>query len=309
MRIIFMGTPEFAVPSLKILIDSGENIVCVVTRPDRKKGRGMKQDVTPVKKLAMVNCLSILQPESSKEPDFIQEVKDLKPDIIVVVAYGQILTKEFLSIPKLGCINVHASLLPKFRGSAPIQWAILEGESKTGVTIQNVLEKLDAGDIIIQKETEITSEDNFSSLYTRLAFLGAEALKEAVNLIKNKNAIPVPQDERSATYVRKITKEDGSINWNDGALKIHNKIRALNPWPGTYSFFNGKIVKIIKAEYVLDKKEGKPGEIVAADKEKIGILCADGLIYIKEVKPEAKKAMTAGEFVSGYRLKTGMQLG
>lgn len=316
MRIIFMGTPEFAVPSLRILIKENENIVCVITKPDRKKGRGMRQDVPPVKKLAMENDLRILQPESAKDPNFIQDVKDLKPDIIIVVAYGQILNKEFLCIPKFGCINVHASILPKFRGSAPIQWAIMEGEPKTGVTIQNVFEKLDAGDIIVQKETEIVWEDNFKSLYTRLAGLGAEALKEAVNLIKNKSVIPMPQDEKLATYVRKITKEDGLINWNEGALKIHNKIRALNPWPGTYTYFSrsdhfvtGLMIKITKSEFVLGRKEGKPGEIIAADKEKIGVLCANGIIYIKEIKPEAKKTMTAGEFVSGYRLKSGMLLG
>lgn len=307
MRIVFMGTPEFAVPSLKILIEEKEDIICVITKPDRRKGRGMEQNAPPVKQLAMANNLRILQPESAKDPDFIKDLKALKPDIIVVVAYGQILSKEFLTIPKLGCINVHASLLPKFRGSAPIQWAIMEGESKTGVTIQNVLEKLDSGDIIVQKATEITQKDNFRSLHTKLADLGAEALKEAVNLIKNKNVRLIPQDERSATYIRKITKEDGLINWNESALKIHNKIRALNPWPGTYTFISGLMIKVISAEFVPGKKDGKPGEIITADKEKIGILCADGVIYIKEVKPEAKKVMTAGEFVSGYRLKPGMR--
>ncbi len=311
MRIIFMGTPEFAVPSLKILIEEKEDIVCVITRPDREKGRGMKQDVPPVKKLAIERHLCILQPESAKDPSFIQEIKNLKPDIIIVVAYGQILNKEFLSIPKLGCVNVHASLLPKFRGSAPIQWAIMEGEQKTGITIQNVSEKLDAGDILVQKETEIKNEDNFISLYARLALLGAKALKEAVNLIKNKSVRPVPQDEKSATYARKITKEDGLINWNDGALRIHNKIRALNPWPGTYTYFSNRMVKILKAEFggLKGDFQVNPGEIIAVDKDKIAVYCSDGIIYIKEVQPEAKKIMSANEFISGYRLKPGMRLG
>ncbi len=249
----------------------------------------------------------ILQPESAKEPRFIQEIKNLKPDIVVVVAYGQILSKEFLSVPKLGCINVHASLLPKFRGSAPIQWAILEGESKTGVTVQNVSEKLDAGDIIVQKETEITPYDNFLSLSERLASLGADALKESILLIKNKSVKPMQQDEKLATYVRKITKEDGLIDWNDSALRIHNKVRALNPWPGTWTFLSGLMVKIIKTEFVSEAKEGKSGEIFSVDKEKIAVHCADGIIYIKEVQPDARRIMTAGEFVSGYRLQVGMQ--
>ncbi|MFH1287108.1 MAG: methionyl-tRNA formyltransferase, partial [bacterium] len=289
---------------------------------------------------------------------FIQEIKKLRPDIIIIVAYGQILNKEFLSIPKLGCINVHASLLPKFRGSAPIQWAILEGESKTGVTVQKVSEKLDAGDIIAQKETEIAPFDDFLSLYKRLADLGAGVLKESIFLIKNKSVKPMPQDEKLAAYVRKITKEDGLIDWNESALKIHNKVRALNPWPGTYTFLSGLMIKIIKTEFskedVIPNKAfvipsgseesvvgatgrsplwGKispfgrndsscavemtesnagdfrmdPGEIIVVDKEKIAVHCADGMIYIKEIQPEAKRIMTAGEFISGYRLKPGMR--
>lgn len=297
MRIVFMGTPEFAVPSLKMLIHEREEIICVVTRPD----------ITPVKQLALENKLRILQPESAKDPNFGQEIRGLEPDIVIVVAYGQILSKEFLSIPKLGCINVHASLLPKFRGSAPIQWAILEGESRTGVTVQNISEKLDSGDIIVQKETEIAPLDDFSSLSKRLADLGAGTLKESISLIKNKCVKPVPQDERLVTYARKITKVDGLIDWNESALKIHNKVRALNPWPGAYTFLSGLMIKIIKTEFILGEKEGKCGGIFSVDKEKIAVCCADGVICIKEVQPEAKRVMTAGEFVSGYRLKTGMQ--
>lgn len=306
MRIIFMGTPEFAVPSLKMLIEEKEEIVCVVTKPS----------VSPVKQLAMKNQLRVLQPESAKESYFIQEIKNLKPDIVIIAAYGQILNKEFLSIPKFGCVNVHASLLPKFRGSAPIQWAIMEGESKTGITIQNVSEKLDSGDIIIQKETGIAPHDNFSSLYKRLADLGADSLKEAILLIKNKNVKLVPQDEKLATYVRKITKEDGLIDWNENALKIHNRVRALNPWPGTYTFLSGLMIKIIKTEFSVSPFEKwglkgdfrvNPGKIIAADKGKIAVCCSGGIIYIKEVQPEAKRIMTAGEFVSGYRLKPWVQ--
>ncbi|MEW6088038.1 MAG: methionyl-tRNA formyltransferase [bacterium] len=307
MRIAFMGTPDFAVPSLRMLIEGEENIVCVITRPDRKKGRGMKLEASPVKQLALENRLHILQPESAGYLDFIQELKDLRPDIIIVTAYGQILNKEFLSIPKQGCINVHASLLPKFRGSAPVQRAILEGEKSTGVTIQYVSEKLDSGDIIIQKETKISPSENFISLYKRLSDLGACALKEAVYLIKTKTARPVAQDEKSATYARKITKQDGLIDWDDSVLRINNKIRALNPWPGVYTFFAGLMVKIISAEFVFDGNKKIRGEIIEVNKDRIGVCCADGIIYIKEIQPEARKIMTAREFISGYRLKTGMK--
>lgn len=297
MRVVFMGTPEFAIPSLKMLIREGEEIVCVVTRPD----------ITPVKRLALENGLCILQPESAKNPSFIQEIRNLNPDIVIVVAYGQILSEEFLSVPKFGCVNVHASLLPKFRGSAPIQWAILEGESKTGVTVQSISERLDCGDIIVQKETGITPLDDFSSLSKRLADMGADALRESISLIKNKCAKLMPQDERLATYARKIVKEDGLIDWNEGALKIHNKVRALNPWPGTWTFSSGLMIKIIKTEFILGVGEGKCGEILSVDKERIVVHCTDGIIYIEKLQPEAKRKMTAGEFVSGYRLKTGMQ--
>ena len=305
-----MGTPEFALPSLEALLESKHQVVGVVTQPDKPKGRGRILSPSPVKEFALKKNLLVLTPEDLKADDFVEQLKGLNLDLIVVVAY-RILPEKVFTIPPRGTINLHASLLPKYRGAAPINWALINGEKRTGVTTFFIQKKVDTGNIILQKETEILPDENYGELSQRLSTLGAELLFETVDLIEKGKAIPLSQDESQVTQAPKITPEMCQIDWSWPAEKIRNFIRGLAPTPGAYTFFNGKILKIYKA-LVLDQTHFDEGfgEIISADK-KDGFVAKtkSGRLKLSEVQPESKKIMSGYEFLRGYRIYVGDKLG
>lgn len=313
MRIVFFGTPEPAANILEELIKAGHEIICVVTQPDRPKGRGQRVTFPPVKEVALKNALPVEQPEEVKNnPVFDSLLKSLKPDIAVVVAYGKILPKDILDIPEHGFINVHASLLPKYRGAAPIQWALLKGERETGITIFKLTELLDAGPVILQKKITIEDEDNAETLSEKLFGEGAALILKALRQIENGNAKYKLQKEADVTFAPSLTKESGEIDWKKSALEIHNRIRALLPWPTAHTFFRGKRLKILRARpFVMDLAAGPvvPGTILHILKSEGFIVAAGaGDILILEVQLEAGKKMKAHDFVIGHDVKAGETL-
>ncbi len=299
MKIVFFGTPEFAIPSLKILIENNYNVVAVVTVPDKEKGRGLKVEPSPIKKFALENKLNVIQPENLKDENFHNQLKELKPDLGIVVAY-RILPVEVYTIPVYGTFNLHASLLPKYRGAAPIQWALINGEKVTGVTTFFLQQKVDTGNIILQKEVAIDDEDNFYSLHNKLAQIGAELVLETVKRIESGNFEVKQQNEMEATLAPKITKEICRIKWNQSAIQIHNLIRGLSPVPGAFTVLGEKIYKIYKSKIIELASQQSPGNILI-DNENLLVNTNDKLISILEIQPESKKKMTVKEFLLGYR--------
>lgn len=307
MKIVFMGTPDHSSKMLEALLDAQEQIVCVVTQLDRPKGRGQKVIASAVKKIAEERHLLVLQPEKVKDKNFISQINSLQPDLIVIVAYGKILPKELLKIPKFGAINVHASLLPKYRGAAPIQWALLNGETETGVTIMQVAELLDSGDIILQRKIEISDDDNAETLTEKLFSTGTQLLLEAIEKIKSGKVERISQKDNEATYAPSLTKESGEIDWKKTNRQIHNRIRAMYPWPGGHTFYKGKRLIILKSSLVdISEKPKIYGQIVEMIKNKGFIVSAsDGGVLISEVKPENSRKMNAYQFAIGHNLKVG----
>ncbi len=308
MNIVFMGTSDFAVPTLKGLIESGHRVTAVVTQPDRPKGRGREILPSPVKAAADVNKINVLQPEKVRESDFIKKIKEYNPDCIIVAAFGQILPKDILSLPKYGCINLHASLLPKYRGAAPINWAIISGETKTGVTSMFMDEGMDTGDILIQREVGIGENDNAGTLHDTLSMIGRDVILETLDKLEKGVIKRIKQDALAATYAPKIKKEDCLIDWNLRAREIVNRIRGLAPIPGAYTFYNGKRLKITEAVSYRLSAIGhrlKRGEVFEVNRNGIKVVCGDGLIVIKALQPEGKKVMSAGEFISGHDIRAG----
>ncbi len=313
MKIVFMGTPDFAATILEKLIESNHELIGVVTQPDKQKGRGKEVSFPPVKELALKHGLPVYQPLKVKEPEFLQELSKLKPDVIVVAAFGQILPKALLDIPTLGCINVHASLLPKYRGAAPIQYSIIDGEEETGITIMYMDVGIDTGDIILQRSLTITPEETGGSLFDKMADLGADLLMEALVKIEDGSAVRIPQEEDKATYVKMISKEMGKIDFTQPASKLERLIRGLNPWPSAYTFLEGKTLKLWQAG-VEPEEAGKwakvlPGQVVDVRKDAIVIKTGDGLLVVKELQLEGKKRMTADAFLRGYAIQIGQQIG
>ena len=299
LQVVFMGTPEFAVPVLQGLIDNYK-VRAVVTQPDRKGNHG-QINISPIKKLANDKAILVLQPEKIKE-DY-QEIINLKPDIIITCAYGQIIPRELLECPRLGCINVHASLLPKLRGGAPIHKAIIEGHSKTGITIMYMNTKMDEGDIITQEEIEILDTDTASSLHDKLSILGRDLLLKTLPSIINGTNSRTKQDSSQATYAFTLKKEDEKLNFNKTARQIHNQIRGLNSWPGAYCIFEGKILKVWDSFITDNYPIGFNGQITAIYKEGIGVKVSNGEVVFKIVQPEGKNKMDAISFVNGLRDK------
>lgn len=299
MRIVFFGTPSFAVPSLEKLLSSGKEIPAVITQIDRKKGRGQTIAQSEVKKFAESKGLNIIQPEKIKDKSFIENISLLKPDLIVVVAYGKILPDEILSIPKCGCINVHASLLPKYRGAAPIQWAIINGEKITGVTTMLMDQGLDTGDILLQKEIGIEDSDTSETLSEKLAEAGSLLLIDTINRLKNKDLISIKQTG-DITYAPIIKKQDGLINWRKSAVELFNFVRGMYPWPGAYCYINKERIKLIKAAVV--NGTGKAGRIEKALKHELLIGTGNGLLSVLKLQPEGKKVMEAEAFIQGRRI-------
>lgn len=304
-----MGTPDFAVNTLKAIIEAGHEVIGVVTQPDKVKGRGAKISYPPVKEAALEYDLTVYQPVKVREPEFLQLIANLKPEVIVVAAFGQILPKELLDIPPYGCINVHASLLPKYRGAAPIQAAILEGEEETGITIMHMDVKLDTGDMILQEKIPIAKDETGGSLHDKLAVLGAELLVKALEKLEDGSAERIPQDDSKASYVKMMDKELGNIDFTMPALKIERMIRGLNPWPSAYTRINGKTLKLWKAEVMETSSDAKPGEVIEVTKDKIVVMTGKDALIIHELQLEGKKRLSCDAFLRGYPIEKGTILG
>lgn len=317
LRILFMGSPEVAVPSLKALWESGHSIVGVVSQPDRPAGRGKNLTSPAIALFAKEKNLKLFQPEKIKgNGELLQEIKKLSPDVIVIVAYGRILPKEILELPPLKSINLHFSLLPKYRGAAPMQWALMNGEEETGVTTFFLVEKVDAGPILLQKKIIIEPEDNVEILGHRLANAGAHLLCETITQLESGHLQSLPQNNAEATLAPPLKKEEGWIDWNHKAKSIHNQIRGMNPWPGTFTVYKGKTLKIHKAVEILEKKQkslNDPkkicGEILGSSLEGLEVSCREGSLLIKEVQMEGKKKMDVSEFLKGHPVSPGERLG
>lgn len=314
MKAVFMGTPDFAVPTLQKMIDMGIEITAVVTQPDKAKGRGKKVIYSPVKECALAHDLPVYQPvRIRKEPEFIQTLRDMQPDVIVVVAFGQILPKEILDIPRLGCVNVHASLLPKFRGAAPIQWSIIDGEEVTGVTTMLMDVGLDTGDMLLKTEIPVDPKETGGSLHDKLAAVGGELLEKTLIGLEAGTIVPEKQDDSQAgEYARMLDKELGHIDFNQPAVVIERLIRGLNPWPSAYTQWEGKTMKIWEAEVedvveTIDTHE--PGTITEVTKHGFKVQTGEGRLAIKSLQIPGKKRMEADAFLRGYHIETGTKLG
>ncbi len=307
--ILFMGTPDFAVPSLEALVDSGYPLVAAVTQPDRPKGRGRKEEPPPVKTAAERLGVPVLQPLLIRDREFLDDFEQLSPDMVVLAAFGQILPKTIIEQPPLGCLNVHPSLLPKFRGAAPINWTLISGETRTGVSIIRMTEQVDAGDILLQEEIEIGPEETAGELHDRLAALGARLIVEAVEGVIGGTVAPVKQDDSRASFAPKLSRENGHIDWGSDFREIVNLVRGLSPSPGAWSVLGGRALKIYRAwGSPSPGKEFRPGEIAGADEEGLKVAAKNGLVILKDLQFEGKKRMSATEFIRGFRIKPGMAL-
>ncbi len=308
-RIIFMGTPDFAIPSLQHLLAGPDEVVAVVTQPDRPKGRGRKLAAPPVKELALEAGLPVLQPTEIKSDAYLEELASYKPDLIIVTAYGRILPKRILDLPPLGTINVHGSLLPAYRGAAPIQWAVLNGDSITGVTIMQMDEGMDTGDILLTAETPISSEDTAGSLFDRIAELGGVTLGNALERLRAGNLPPCKQDESLATFSPPLTKEQGQIDWSKSAQEISCQIRGLDPWPTAYTFIDGKRLRLFRPSVVSQTSQEAPGTVIRADKGGLLIAAGEKCLLATELQSEGSRRMEVGTYLQGRKIKTGTKLG
>ena len=323
MKIVFMGTPDFASGALEALIEAGHEITAVYTQPDKPKGRGKEVQMTPVKVVAMEHDILVYQPRRIKEAEEVARLKEIPADIFVVAAFGQILSQEILDIPRFGCVNIHASLLPKYRGAAPIQWAVIDGEEKTGVTIMQMNAGCDTGDILYTKEYILEPKETGASLFDKLMVLGAEAIVEALPLLEAGALTPVPQNEEKATHAAKLTKHLGEMDFTKSAVVLERLIRGLNSWPSAYTTFKGKQLKIWEAEVVdlpengaVDTEPGSagaavrtPGTVIAVDKQSFTVVTGDGALQILELQIEGKKRMACKDFLLGYPVAVGEKLG
>ncbi len=295
MRIVFMGTPDFAVPCLKALIDDGNEIPAVFTQPDKPKGRGYAMTPPPVKVCALEHDIPVFQPNTLRDGEALGIMSELEPDMIVVVAYGKILPKEILELPRLGCVNVHASLLPEYRGAAPIQWAVLDGKKKTGVTAMLMDVGLDTGDMLMKAELEIGENETADELHDRLSELGAELIVQTVHSAQEGKLVREKQDDSRSTYASMLTKEMSVIDFSRPASEVHNKVRGLNSWPGASAVFGGKRIKIHRT--LVRSESGEPGQVLSL--EPLVVACGEGSVELTEVQPEGKKRMSAAAFVNG----------
>ncbi len=308
LKIIYAGTPEFAATALAALLETEHEVCAVYTQPDRPAGRGRKLKASPVKELALEHDIEVRQPESLKEAEAQQALAALEADVMIVAAYGLLLPKEVLEAPRLGCLNIHASLLPRWRGAAPIQRAILEGDSETGVTIMQMDVGLDTGDMLYKLATPITAEDNAQRLHDRLAELGAQAIVEALAALQAGELTPEPQDDALANYARKLSKAEAAIDWQQSAAQIARQVAAFNPWPVAQTSLDDKVVRIWEAEAVDGGGTAAPGSVVAEDKQGIDVACGEGALRLKRLQLPGGKPLTVAEFLNGRSL-AGMRLG
>jgi methionyl-tRNA formyltransferase len=309
LKVLFLGTSEFSCPSLESLLESSQKVIGVVTQPDRPKGRGQKLAPSPVKSLAISKDLPVLQPERVRDPSSLEALKSLHPDLMVVVAYGQILSPAVLAIPPRGCVNVHASLLPKYRGAAPIARAILGGETKTGVTTILMDPGMDTGPVLLTAKTNIEESDTMGTLHDRLARMGAHLLVQTLEGLEKRTLTPLPQDPSQATYAPKIQKEEGRINWQTPARHLFNLLRAFDPWPGAFTIWAGRILKLFQPSPLEEEAKEAPGTVVQASAAGLRIATSHGYLLVRELQLESRPRMTVNEFLRGYPLKPGGQLG
>ena len=305
MRVVFMGTPDFSVPALERIATEHE-VVAVVTQKDKPKGRGQSVSYTPVKESALKLNIPIYQPDKVKEESFVEELRELNPDVIVVIAFGQILSNDILTLPKYGCINVHASLLPKYRGAAPIQWAVIDGEEKSGVCTMKMDEGLDTGDIIDKEEITLDPKETGGSLFDKLAALGGELILKTLQNLEFGNSQFIKQDDSKSTYAKKMTKDLGHIDFTKDAVSIERLIRGLNPWPSAFTYLDGKVMKIWDADVV--DAGGEPGTVISEDKDSFVIATGDKALKVNELQLEGKKRMKASDFLNGRSIE-GSKLG
>ncbi|HLK99091.1 MAG TPA: methionyl-tRNA formyltransferase [Myxococcaceae bacterium] len=303
-RIVFMGTPEFAVASLAALFDIGE-VVAVVTQPDKPKGRGNAISISPVKALALERGLTVLQPQKLRTPPFAEELRKLSPDVCVVTAYGKILPKDVLEVPPHGCVNVHASLLPRFRGAAPIQWAIAHGDTETGVALMRMDEGLDTGPVISMKRLPIEHEDTSATLHGKLSRLGGDILREALPAYLRGELKPAPQPSEGMVLAPIIQKEDGLLDFSRPAVELERRLRAFTPWPGVYTGLNGARLKVHRVR--VGSGQGAPGTVLSAGPQGLEVACGEGSLVLLDVQLEGKRVMSAAEFLSGHKLAPGSQ--
>ncbi|MBQ3782423.1 MAG: methionyl-tRNA formyltransferase [Lachnospiraceae bacterium] len=308
MRVVFMGTPDFAVGTLEEIIKAGHEVLAVFTQPDKPKGRGKAMQFPPVKETALAHDLTVYQPERVKDEEYVSILRELNPDVIVVVAFGQILSKEILDLPRFGCVNVHASLLPKYRGAAPIQWAVIDGEKESGVTTMLMNEGIDTGDMLKKVVVPLDEKETGGSLFDKLAEEGAKLLVETLVDLENGTATRTPQDHDKATKAKMLRKELGLIDFTKSAVEIERLIRGLNPWPSAYTGYKGKTLKIWDATVINEDKPGEAGQIVEVTKNSLIVKTGDGLLSLEEVQLEGKKRMEIDAFLRGNMVEIGTKL-
>ena len=321
MKIVFMGTPDFAVGALEALLDAGHEVSAVVTQPDKQKGRDRKVQFSPVKECALKHGLTVFQPARIKAPEAVEELRKYEADIFVVAAFGQILSKEILDMPKYGCINIHASLLPRYRGASPIQYAVLNGDEMTGVTIMQMNEGMDTGDILMMKAIPVEKDDTGGSLFEKLSVLGAQLLVKTLPKIEAGDIIPVKQQEEDAVHVRMLSKDMGKIDWEKDADVLERLVRGMNPWPSAYCSLRGKSLKVWQSEAIKEEqkeelahaglfkhneeKKPQPGEVLLVTKDSIHVQTGSGVLVLKEVQLEGKRRMPVRDFLLGCQIKAG----
>ena len=308
MRILFMGTPDFSVPTLQTLIDSKHEVIGVVTQPDKPRGRGKKVTYSPIKEVAIQNNIEVYQPQKVREEQFMDKLREMNPDLIVVIAFGQILKKDLLELPKYGCINVHASLLPKYRGAGPIQWSIINGEKETGITTMHMDVGLDTGDMILKESVIIENSDTYGTLHDKLSLIGAKVLLDTIEQIEKGIAPRIKQNDDESTYAPMLSKELGKIDWTKGAEEIERLIRGLNPWPSAYTSLDGKTLKIWQAKVTDTSSEGTVGEVVKVTKDAIVIKTGTKDLALTEIQLQGKKRMATEAFLKGYKLEENTKL-
>lgn len=316
MKIVFMGTPDFAVGAMEALLEAGHEITLAVTQPDKAKGRSGQLQAPPVKECALKHHIPVLQPRRIKTPEAMAELKKYEADVYIVAAFGQILSQEILDMPKYGCLNIHASLLPKYRGASPIQHVIIDGEKETGVTIMQMDAGIDTGDMLYKKKLPIEDTDTYQTLHDKLAVLGGEAIKEALALLEEGKLVPEKQDDTASCHAPLIEKQMGRLDFAGSAVKLDCLIRGVTPWPSAYTFYKGKQLKIWRAvpvEKIEDVKgtvsQGAPGTILTADRDSVLIACGEGALRVLELQLEGKKRMSAHDFLLGVKMVPGERLG
>lgn len=302
MRIVFMGTPDFSVPTLESLVEAGHEVIGVVTQPDKPKGRGKEVLQTPVKAKALELGITVYQPVRAREEAFVKVLCDLNPDAMVVIAFGQILPKAILDIPRYGCINIHASLLPKYRGAAPLQWAVLDGETQTGITTMMMDVGMDTGDMLEKRIVPIDPKETYGSIHDKLSVLGGSLVISTLEKIQNGSIIRTPQDEAETSYTKKITKAMGDVDWSLDAETIERLIRGLNPWPSAYTSWNGKMIKLWEAEVLDTDFPGSYGQVVKADQDALWIKTGKGTLSLRSLQLQGKKRMDTAAFLRGYQI-------